>query len=219
MNNRGRRGRLDEIQRIAEAFREPVEVPDFSSAILSRVDGQRGFLSSRSRALVWAGRAGIAATVTLVVLGFTLVSRVSPTALQVVALPMPVTDMITSVSDQASEQISALRTSLGPDQGAPLELTAVIASVGPLNAYSQPIGAAVQAVRFVGPPDTGSPSIAAAELSRTSVGSSSLARFSALSRSAWPPVGLRETMGDREWLDEDSPLLLGGDAWNPAGPK
>ncbi len=217
MNDRARRVRLDEIQKIAEVFREPVAAPDFSSAILSRVDDQRGFLSSRSRALVWAGRGAIACTVALIVLGFTLVSRVSSSTLQVTTEPMPITEMIATVSHQASEQIDALRSSLQPDAPARLGLTTVIASVGPLNAFAKPIGDAMNAVSFVGPPDAGAS--ARYQGSSNSLGGARLTTFGTPGQSVWPPVGLRESMGDRQWFDEDSPLLLGSDFGAAAGPK
>lgn len=152
MTNGGRRARLDEIQRIADALREPVEAPDLSSAILARVDSQRCFLNREGRALVWAGRSAAALTIVLVVLGFTLASRYSPQTVQVAAQPTPVSEVVTAVSSQAAQQLTALRFTLEPNRTPQVEITSLIASVAPINELAEPIGAAIHAVRFVGPP-------------------------------------------------------------------
>jgi hypothetical protein len=214
LTNGGRRARLDEIQRIAEAFREPVETPDFSSSILARVDSQRCFLSSQGRALVWAGRGAAALTIVLVVLGFTLAARHAPETVQAIAAqPAPVSGVISTVSTQASEQLTALKFSLEPNVGGGTPITSILQTVAPSSDIAQPIAAAFQAVKFVGPPEV------SADEPGFAVWFSSDLQPSRAARSAWPQAGLRDAMDDRRWLEDESPLLSGAGAGGPLSPK
>jgi len=219
LTNRGRRARLEDLQRVGEALREPVEAPDLSAAILARVDSQRCFLSGRARMLVWVGRGGAAMMVALVVLGVTLANRYSPSTFEVVAQPRPVSDVISAVSTQASEQLTALRGSLVQEGGEFMELTSLLANVTPANELAQPIGAAIQAVRFVGPPvvaQTESPGRPGDWEVVASVGASRLPR---MSTAAWPAVGIREAMEDRRRYEDESPLLSGTGMRSSIAPK
>lgn len=220
MTNRGRRARLEDIQRIADALREPVEAPDLASSILARVDSQRCFLNDQGRALLWAGRAVAAFVVVLVVAGFVLINRAAPQALQVAAQPAPVSEVINVVSTQASQQIIALRGSFEPDRAQSAPLTAILSSVAPANELAEPITAALHAVRFVGPPEASSAEdrrAAAAEF--RGVADLRLPRVSRFAQSAWPAVSLRETIDDRHLYEDESPLLSGTASFAPVVPK
>lgn len=220
MTNRGRRAKLDEIQRIAEAFREPVEAPDLSSAILARVDSQRCFLSRRGRTLVWVGRGTAALLIVLVVLGFTLASRYQPTAVQVVAQPMPVTDVISAVSSQASQQLTALKFSLEPNRGEAMEISSLIASVVPMSEISEPIGAALHAVRFVGPPAAASaaePAWLAADWHV--MPSHRVSRLPTVTVTAWSSDAEQADAVDRQWYEDESPLMSSAGVGGAMAPK
>jgi len=220
LTNNGRRDRLEDIRQIADAFREPVQAPDLSSAILARVDSQRCFLSRRARWMVWTGRAAVAMTVALVVLGFTLANRYTPGTIQVVAQPMPVTDVISAVSTQANQQLTALRFSLEPNRGAGMEITSILATVAPGSDLAQPIGAALHAVRFVGPPEVAQADDATLMYAGVpSVSALSASRLPRVSESAWSVEVAREAMEDRRWLEEESPLLSGTGFGSHLAPK
>jgi hypothetical protein len=220
LTDRGRRARLEEIQRVAEAFRGPVDAPDLSSAILARVDDQRCFLSGRARSLVWVGRAGVAVTVALIVLGFTLVHRYSPGTMQVVSQSTPVSSVISTVSTQANEQFNALRVTFDPAPDTGVGVSFILASVAPSSELSQPINAAIHAIRFVGPPEVAD---AGNGVAFASIGNSAsplhVSRLPRLSQSNWTPEIQREAMEDRRWLEDDSPLMLGTGWIGPAAPK
>jgi hypothetical protein len=215
-----RRDRLEDIRQIADAFREPVEAPDLASAILARVDSQRCFLSRRARWMVWAGRAAVALTVALVVLGFTLANRYTPGTLQVVAQPMPVTDVISAVSTQANQQLTALRFSLEPSRGAGMEITSILATVAPGSDLAQPIGAALQAVRFVGPPEVASADdLHLVYTDGAPISELRASRLPRMSESAWAGQVVRDAMEDRRWLEDESPLLSGTGFGSHIAPK
>lgn len=220
MTNGGRRARLDEIQRIADALREPVEAPDLSSAILARVDSQRCFLSRKGRAIVWAGRGAAALTIVLVVMGFTLASRYAPQTIQVAAQPTPVSEVVTAVSSQATQQLTALRFSLEPNRGQEMEITSILAGVAPINELAQPIGAAIHAVRFVGPPQQESASDTAWLASDWHImPSHRVSRLPNVSLVAAPREVRVQTADDDAWFEEESPLLQGIGSDGPLAPK
>lgn len=49
MSEQRRRAKLNDIARIAESLREPVETPDFTSSILARVNAQKPFVPATTR--------------------------------------------------------------------------------------------------------------------------------------------------------------------------
>jgi len=209
LTNRGRRARLEDIQQIADALREPVDSPDLSASILARVDSQRCFLPCRARAMVWIGRGAAAFAVILVVLGITLANTYHPGAMSPSPQPTLVTGVISAVSSQANEQITALRFSLVPSGSTSMDITGLLASVPAVNDLAEPLGAAIHAVSFVGPPIVYSQSECIGDLGIRDLPAGLASRLPRLGQSAWPPEGLREAMEDRRWLEDESPLLSG----------
>jgi len=157
--------------------------------------------------------------VVLVVLGFTFANRYSPTTFEMAAQPRPVSDVISAVSTQASEQLTALRGSLSQEGGEFMELTSLLANVAPANELAQPIGAAIHAVRFVGPPVVAPAEAAGRPGDWEVVASVGASRLPRMSTAAWPAAGIREAMEDRRWYEDESPLLSGAGMGSSIAPK
>ncbi|MBX3406465.1 MAG: hypothetical protein KF869_06850 [Phycisphaeraceae bacterium] len=218
MNNR--RDRLNDLHRINDALRSAAPSPDLSASILARVDAERGFVCRRGRALVWAGRAGAAATVALVALGLALAYRANPGSLDLATRATPASDVIDSVSARAAAQFVQIRGAVEPARGAH-ELSAVIVGVAPIGSLAEPIGLAVQATTFIGPPVPSTlPQVATARRSGD-FGESAL--FNSLLASAAPqspwPRAERAEIRPASWIDDDGDFLMNQDGSSPLAPR
>lgn len=116
MNPRDRRHRLNEIRSVAKELRStapaPCEVPDFTDAILGRVDAERPFLNTSARRCVWVGRAAIGASVAIVAMCGFLTYRYAPRALEVSPQERPLTAMVESAEARAALHVASVRESL-----------------------------------------------------------------------------------------------------------
>ncbi|MBY0261326.1 MAG: hypothetical protein K2Q20_03235, partial [Phycisphaerales bacterium] len=113
MNPKSRRNKLEEIRLMAETLRsEPIDAPDFTASILSRVDAQRAFLApSVRRKIPWV-RLGVLGCVSLVALSGALVLRYAPGSADLVERPAPLTAVVRSVGQQAGGPLENLRQSV-----------------------------------------------------------------------------------------------------------
>lgn len=95
---------------MAETLRsEPIDAPDFTASILSRVDAQRAFLApSVRRKIPWV-RLGVLGCVSLVALSGALVLRYAPGSADLVERPAPLTAVVRSVGQQAGGPLENLR--------------------------------------------------------------------------------------------------------------
>ena len=206
-----RRDRLNDLHRINDALRSDARSPDLSASILARVDAERGFVCRRGRALVWAGRAGAATTVALVALGLALAYRANPGSLDLASRATPASDVIDSVSARAAAQLVQIRGAVEPTRSAN-ELSAVIVGVAPIGSLAGPIGLAVQATTFVGPPVPSTlPQVAPAPCGRLRrVGPFDSLLASAAPQSPWPRAE-RAEIRPASWIDDDGDFLMNQD--------
>lgn len=117
MTPRNRRSKLHDIQQIADSLRSDTPlpgdgaVPDFTDAILRRVDAQRPFLTHRTRRLVAACRYGAAAAVLLAVGGIVLVQATSPRIAELAAPIQPVTfsPAVDAVRETTAQAVDCVR--------------------------------------------------------------------------------------------------------------
>ncbi len=133
MNPRDRRSKLWQIRDVAEAMRaEPPAAPDFTSAILDRVDAQRPFLAPSVRRRVpwvYAGLAGVSAAG---VLSAVLLHRAAPSAMEFASGPAPVSTFANSLECAACRKFDALRATLARETTitpAPEEFLNTVAAV------------------------------------------------------------------------------------------
>ncbi len=113
MNGHGRRRRLDEIHRVADALREPVRAPDLTDAILARVRDEQPFLSARARLLADAGRAGLVLCVLIGIGGLALAYRFFPQATALRQRPAPFSCVVDCAQDEAAARFVRLRSAIG----------------------------------------------------------------------------------------------------------
>ena len=113
MNRRDRRCKLDDIAHVGETLRSAtIAAPDFTSSILDRVDVERPFLApSVRRKLPWI-RLGLGACVALSILSIALTHRYAPTAVQLVAQPAPMSDVVQCVECGAFRKYAAYRPAM-----------------------------------------------------------------------------------------------------------
>ncbi len=213
-----RRDRLNDLHRINDALRSAApDAPDLSASILARVDAERGFVCRRGRALVWAGRAGAAATVALVALGLALAYRANPGSIDLTNRATPASDVIDSVSARAAAQFVQIRGAVEPSRGAS-ELSAVIVGVAPIRDLAEPIGLAVQAATFVGPPVPSTmPRVAPARCAGYLDPALFGGQVSAAPYSA-PRADRADAVRRAPWFDEESDFLANQDGSSPLAP-
>ena len=83
-------------QRLISMLREPVEAPDLTDRIMSRMEQRHAFLPERLRRMVKAGRLAAAAFLLFAVLGVALVDRYRPETFRLVKAPQPLSGVIES---------------------------------------------------------------------------------------------------------------------------
>lgn len=84
-------------------FRESVEAPDLSGAILHDVDRRRPFLSGRLRGLVTGSRLAVAGAGVAAVLAVALIVRANPSAFRVGATEAPLTRVSDALRTESAE--------------------------------------------------------------------------------------------------------------------
>jgi hypothetical protein len=98
-----RRARLERIHRIAESLREPVDAPDLTSSILSRVHEQRPFLAGRTRRWILWARLGVGAAAVFMVLMVVIIQRTAPQATNWCGRPQPLSAVVDTVECEAAK--------------------------------------------------------------------------------------------------------------------
>lgn len=114
-----RRHRLHDIQDVVKSLREPVEAPDLTRAILSRVEAEKPFVDERTRRLVWISRLGFAASLAVAALGVALMHRSAPEWLRLAPQPQPLSDVVATAGDEVTTGIRAFRATLTSAASAP----------------------------------------------------------------------------------------------------
>lgn len=122
-----RRDKLGEIRSIARELRAdapcPSETPDFSAAILGRVDAERPFLNRKTRKFLWLGRGLIAASIFMGCLAVFLTYRYSPDMLDFSGRASPLSAVVDRAATQATSRVVVFQESL---QSAPQSLARMI---------------------------------------------------------------------------------------------
>ena len=89
-------------QRMISILREPIEGPDLTGEIMSRIARRRGFLPERLRRMITASRLAAAACVLLAVLGLAVARRVSPDTFRLGRVERPISGVIESGKTDAA---------------------------------------------------------------------------------------------------------------------
>ena len=104
---------LARTQRAIDRLREPIETPDLSEAILTRVHGRRRFIPNRARSIVTAGRLAVAAGVIGAVGLASFVQRHAP-AVNLGDTATPISQLVEATEqtgvDQATLRAQAVET-------------------------------------------------------------------------------------------------------------
>lgn len=104
-----RREKLQDIAKIADALRDPVETPDLTSSILERVHAQRPFVDERTRQWVPVVRVGAAAVAALSVFAVTLIIFIKPTLPeQLGAAPSVTTELFNSAEEGVTSSVAGI---------------------------------------------------------------------------------------------------------------
>lgn len=99
-------------QRALAMLRGPVECPDLTDKIMTRVAGRRAFLSPRLRSMVTGGRIAVAASLLLGLLGVAAIQRYAPESVQLAATPQPVSRIVEGSREGAAESARQLTGTL-----------------------------------------------------------------------------------------------------------
>ena len=102
--------RLQDIAHVADTMREsPIQVPDFTSSILDRVDVERPFLApSVRRKLPWV-RIGLGGCVVATTLSVALTHRWAPRTMQLAEQPAPISNVVQCVQCTAIQKLVEIR--------------------------------------------------------------------------------------------------------------
>jgi len=113
MNPKSRRNKLAEIRLVADSLRsEPIDAPDFTASILSRVDAERAFLApSVRRTIPWV-RLGLLGGVSMLALSAALVLRYAPASADLVERPAPLAAVVRTFKQQADAPLESFRQSV-----------------------------------------------------------------------------------------------------------
>jgi len=118
---------LIEARRMLEMLREPVVAPDLTDRVLAGVERRRGFLSTRLRRRVRAGRAAVAASVLLGLFGLAVAHRLDPGLFRLHSTSTPVADLGAAVRADSLESrqrlvdaVRGLASVGGTDAGDPM---------------------------------------------------------------------------------------------------
>jgi hypothetical protein len=113
VNGRDRRSKLSDIAAVADSLRSaPIDAPDFTRAILDRVDAERPFLAaSVRRRLPWV-YASVAGVVCASVLAVCLAHRYAPPSVEIAAGPRPVSEVVRCVECSVGAPATVIRESV-----------------------------------------------------------------------------------------------------------
>ncbi len=115
MSGNPRRARLNDIARIADTLREPVETPDFTSSILERVHAEKPFIAPRTRRWVPMVKIGAASVSLLSVFAVTMIVFMKPELPeQLGAAPSVTTELVQSAesgfTDKVADVLNTMKT-------------------------------------------------------------------------------------------------------------
>jgi hypothetical protein len=99
-------------QRALSMLRGPVDCPDLTDQIMTRVAGRRAFLSPRLRSLVTGGRLAVAASLLLGLLGVAVIQRYAPRTVQLTTAPQPVSRIVEGGCESAAQSARQLAGTL-----------------------------------------------------------------------------------------------------------
>lgn len=110
-SRQNRAARLNDIRRqVGDAMHSaPIDVPDLTSAIMSRVDAERAFLAPSVRRRLLAVRWGLGGTAVLLALGLALTLRYAPDGIPLVEQPAPLTSVVRSLEERTESPLVAIR--------------------------------------------------------------------------------------------------------------
>lgn len=123
-----RRAAFERSERLLIAMREPVRSPDFSAAILERLEDRGVILPSRKRRVMFLTRAVVAAGLAIATVTLVLVERRAPgTTPMASAAPAPVSSVVEASRDavdtsasQVRQAVRTLQSELLPPAPAPI---------------------------------------------------------------------------------------------------
>jgi hypothetical protein len=105
-------GKLHEIQGVIQSLREPVETPDLTDAILSRVQVERPFTDPAERRWIWAGRASVAAGILLLLGAVVVLHAVAPKSTTWSGRAAPLSAVIDNAESEVCEGYQTIRAQL-----------------------------------------------------------------------------------------------------------
>lgn len=105
-------GKLHEIQGVMQSLRTPLETPDLTDAILSRVEVEKPFLDGSERRWIWAGRASIAAGILLLLGGVVVLHSVAPQSTTWSGKSAPLSAVIDNAQAEVAESYQNFRAQI-----------------------------------------------------------------------------------------------------------
>jgi hypothetical protein len=142
MSENRRRARLQDIAGIADALRDPVETPDFTSSILQRVHAEKPFVDPATRRWVPVVRLGAAGLAVMTIFAMTLIIFIKPELPeQLGAVPSVTTEFVTSAEDGLASGVAGLRSSVRKLSDAADTRRFIALTVAP-SATAQPVATA-----------------------------------------------------------------------------
>jgi hypothetical protein len=107
-----RLGKLHEIHGVMESMREPVQAPDLTDAILSRVEAERPFTDAGERRWIWAGRASVAAGILMLLGAVFVLHTLAPRSTTWANRPAPLSAVIDSAENEVGAGYLTIRAQL-----------------------------------------------------------------------------------------------------------
>ncbi len=102
-------GKLHEIQGVMQSLRSPLETPDLTDAILSRVGAERPFTDPTERRWVWAGRASVAAGILMLLGAVFLLHAMAPNSTTWANRAAPLSSVIDNCEAEVGESYVNIR--------------------------------------------------------------------------------------------------------------
>ena len=105
-------GKLHEIQGVINSLREPVQAPDLTDAILSRVEVERPFTDPAERGWIWAGRASVAAGLLLLLGAVFMLHAMSPKSTTWAGRSAPLSAVIDNAEVEVGQGLQTIKAQL-----------------------------------------------------------------------------------------------------------
>jgi hypothetical protein len=107
-----KRGKLHDIQNVINTLRTPVDAPDLSAAILSRVDAQRPFTDVAERRWIWAGRLSVAAGLLMLLGAVYTLHCLAPEQTTWAGRAAPLSAVIDNAETEVGESLQTIRSQI-----------------------------------------------------------------------------------------------------------